>query len=191
MNFFHVHTFNYKGSDPLEELELINQAKKGNKLALEMLIERNYPILKGYIIKMTYDSELSKDILQDTMLKAVININKFKPDSKFSTYLIRIATNIYRDILRKNKKYDLIDDDIPSNYSLEKNVLINEEYEKLVKILDSLPFNKKSAFILRYYYDYPYEEIGKILDIKLGTVKSRIHYCVSYIKENLKEVTHE
>jgi len=171
----------------LEESKLIEEAKSGDKFALERLLSDNYPILKGYVIKMTYDRELSKDIVQETMLRAVININKFQQQGKFSTYLIKIATNLYRDHLRKNKRIDFLEEDLPSSFSLESSVINKLKYEELVKILMSLPYEKRSAFILRFYYDYFYEDISKILDLKLGTVKSRIHYTVSYIKEKLKE----
>lgn len=171
----------------MEEAKLIEEAKSGDKFALERLLSSNYSILKGYVIKMTYDKELSKDIVQETMLRAVVNINKFQQQGKFSTYLIKIATNLYRDHLRKNRKTGYLEEDLPSSFSLESSVISKLKYEELVKILMSLPYEKRSAFILRFYYDYSYEDISKILDLKLGTVKSRIHYAVSYIKEKLKE----
>lgn len=171
----------------MEESKLIDEAKNGDKYALERLLSDNYSILKGYVIKMTYNKELSQDIVQETMLRAVVNINKFKQQGKFSTYLIKIATNLYRDQLRKDKRLDYLEEDLPSGFSLETSVINKLKYEELVKILMSLPYEKRSAFILRFYYDYSYEDIGKILNLKLGTVKSRIHYTVSYIKEKLKE----
>lgn len=171
----------------MEELKLIEEAKGGDKYSLERLLSNNYPILKGYVIKMTYNKELSKDIVQETMLRAVVNINKFKSQGKFSTYLIKIATNLYRDNLRKDKHLEYLEEDLPSGFSLEDSVITRLKYEELVKILLSLPYEKRSAFILRFYYDYSYEDIGSVLGIKLGTVKSRIHYAVSFIKERIKE----
>ncbi len=87
----------------MNELELINKAKNGNKSALNSLLKDNLNILKGYIVKMVGDPHLAQDIIQDALLKAVLNINKFEPRAKFSTWLIKIATNVYRDYLRKNK----------------------------------------------------------------------------------------
>jgi RNA polymerase sigma-70 factor (ECF subfamily) len=81
-----------KGGKQLDELDLIEKAKQGNKSALNTLLTDNYTILKGYIVKMTGNPELSQDIQQETLLKAVINIKKFIPKAKFSTWLIKIAT---------------------------------------------------------------------------------------------------
>ena len=88
----------------MDEESLINMAKEGEKEALNLLLQNNYKILYGYCVKITGDRELSLDITQETMLKAVIYIKKYKHNGKFSTFLITIATNLYRDYLRKNKK---------------------------------------------------------------------------------------
>ena len=89
----------------MDELELINKAKDGNKSALNSLLQDKFDILKGYTVKMVGNPHLAQDIVQDTMLKAVININKFEPRAKFSTWLIKISTNVYKDYLRKNRSY--------------------------------------------------------------------------------------
>ena len=68
-------------------MKLIENAKSGNKDALNTLLSENYPILQGYVIKMTGNCDIAQDIVQETMLKAVINIKKFVPKAKFSTWL--------------------------------------------------------------------------------------------------------
>lgn len=88
-------------SDGKDGIEFIKRTKDGDKDALEILIANNFSILKGYVIKLTCDTELSKDIIQDTLLSVVVNIKKFKGNAKFSTWIIQIATNKYRDYLKK------------------------------------------------------------------------------------------
>lgn len=166
----------------LDELDLIEKAKQGNKSAFNMLLTQNYNILKGYIIKMTGDPTLSQDILQETMLKAVLNIKKFSPKAKFSTWLITIATNLYRDNLRKNKHLTVLDENIASTSDNTEVATISKlEYREILQIIQDLPYEKRAVFILKHFYDYSYEEIAKVLNCPLGTVRSRLHYSVKYI----------
>jgi len=166
----------------LDELELINKAKGGNKSALNSLLVDNINILKGYTIKMVGDPHLAQDIIQDALLKAVLNINKFEPRAKFSTWLIKIATNVYRDYLRKNKFYELIEDGlVDKGKQVQDIVMSNYEYQEIMKIILKLPYEKRAVFILKNYYGYKYEEISEIMGCPLGTVRSRLHNAVKYI----------
>ena len=166
----------------MNELELINKAKAGNKSALNSLLKSNYNILKGYVIKMVGDPHLAQDIIQDALLKAVININKFEPRAKFSTWLIKIATNVYRDYLRKNKSFKLVEESLTARGNQVEDIVIsNYEYKEIVKIILKLPYEKRAVFILKHYYGYKYQEISEILGCPLGTVRSRLHNAVKYI----------
>ncbi len=166
----------------LDELELIEKSKQGDKWALNELMKNNYSILTGYALKLTGSTHLAQDIVQETLLKAVLNIKKFKPYGKFSTWLITIATNTYRDYLRKNKLIDYVEEvSIPSASDPENIVLEHMDYKKLMNILVSLPYEKRSVFILKHYYGYKYEEIAQILDCPVGTVRSRLHNSIKLI----------
>lgn len=170
----------------MDELELINKAKDGNKSALNSLLQDNFNILKGYTIKMVGDPHLAQDIIQDALLKAVININKFEPRAKFSTWLIKIATNVYRDYLRANKSYELIEEGLADKgKQVEEIVIAHYEYQEIMKIILKLPYEKRSVFILKHYYGYKYEEISEIMGCAIGTVRSRLHNAVKYI---IKEI---
>lgn len=171
----------------LNERELIEEAKSGNKSALNNLLKDNLNILKGYVIKMTGSIYASQDIVQDTMLKAVLNIKKFRPEAKFSTWLIKIATNVYRDYMRKNRNYEVIDETLEDKeQNVEDLAISNYEYKEIMNIILKLPSEKRAAFILKHYYGYKYEEIAQILNCPVGTVRSRIHYAVEFIINELE-----
>ncbi|MBU3097973.1 MULTISPECIES: RNA polymerase sigma factor SigY [Clostridium] len=166
----------------MDNINLIEKAKSGNISALNTLLSANYPILQGYVIKMTGNIDIAQDIVQETMLKAVIHIKKFIPNAKFSTWLITIATNLYRDLLRKTKNLELISETIETNeISPERSVIFNIEYNAVKEILLKLPYEKRAVFILKHYYGYKYEEIAVILKCPIGTVRSRLHNCIKYI----------
>lgn len=154
----------------------------GDKWALNELIKNNYPLLSGYVIKLTCDSHLAQDIIQDTLLKAVVNINKYKPLGKFSTWLITIATNTFRDYLRKNKNIEALGEDLPASFSNPEDLVLEKlDYKKIMKILSSLAYEKRTVFVLKHYYGYKYEEIAEILKCPVGTVRSRLHNSIKYI----------
>jgi len=176
-----------KGGQEMDEIHIIKEAQNGDRKALSELLANNYNILKGYALKITGDPNLAQDITQEAMLKAVLNIKKFRPEAKFSTYLITIATNTYRDYLRKNKRLEPMDDDIVSSaMSVEEISLNNIQYSAVLNILSQMPYEKKAVFVLKHYYGYKYEEIAVILDWPIGTVRSGLHYCIKHIKNELE-----
>lgn len=167
------------------EENLIARAKAGDKYAFEILISNNFSILKGYVLKLTLNNELTEDIVQDTLLSAVIHIDSFVSNAKFSTWLIKIATNKYRDYLRRNKETDILLDTFQSSSSIEEEIVKKEELEEVLKILKAMPAGKRTVFILKHYYGYSYEEISAIVNCPIGTVRSRLHYVIKEIISRL------
>ena len=173
----------------MEEIELIKKAQDGNKHAMNILLQNNYKALYGFTLKMTANEDLTQDIVQEVCLKAVVNINKFKGKSKFQSWLISIAINYYRDIIRRNKKIDY-------SYEIELSYIENNEtntildrlqVEEMLKELKKMPYEKRISFILKHYYGYSYEEISKVFKCSEGTVKSRVFYTASRLKKKLKK----
>lgn len=170
----------------MDEKELLEEARRGSRMALNRLLTDNYKIVLGYTTKMTGDASLAQDITQETMLKAVLNIKKFNPAAKFSSWLIKISTNLYRDNLRKDKRNVLIDKDMESGEpGPEELALSNIRYKEIMDVLQKLSYEKRAVFILKHYHGYKYEEIAEILNCPVGTVRSRLHNC---IKEVIAEI---
>lgn len=169
----------------MEEIELIKKAQDGNKHAMNILLQNNYKALYGFTLKMTANEDLTQDIVQEVCLKAVININKFKGKSKFQSWLISIAINYYRDLIRKNKRIEYTEDiELNSFLKDEASKIIDKLHvQELLKELNSMPYEKRISFILKHYYGYSYEEISKMFNCSEGTVKSRIFYTASKLKK--------
>lgn len=171
----------------MDEIELIRRAQDGNKHAMNTLLQNNYKALYGFTLKMTANEDLTQDIVQEVCLKAVININKFRGKSKFQSWLISIAINYYKDIIRKNKKikysYEIELNNIGDNET--NNIIDKLQVEELLKELKKMPYEKRISFILKHYYGYSYEEISKIFNCSEGTVKSRVFYTASRLKKKL------
>lgn len=172
----------------MEEKELVARARSGDRDALEKLLYDNYKTVYGYLLRLTMNEETAKDFTQEAMVKAIINIKSFSHSSKFSTWLVTIASNAYKDSLRKNKKISEVQIkdvlmEAPDN--VEEKVLAKDSIITLRKVLMDIPAEKRNAFILKHFYDYSYEDIAKILKCPLGTVRSRLHYCIKKLQKLL------
>ncbi len=183
----------------MDEAVLIKLAKDDNKKALSMLLSSNYNIVYGYILKLSRNDDIAKDITQDTMVKAISNIKKFRGESKFSTWLITIASNQFKNSIKKYKRMvplesnDLMNILEKNNYSnsIEDDLVLKESFLLLLKELDNFKQEQKMPFLLKHYYGYDYKEIAEILDCPIGTVRSRIHNVIKRLKTNLIGGNHE
>jgi RNA polymerase sigma-70 factor (ECF subfamily) len=174
----------------MEETRQVKRARAGDKKALEDLLYENCNSLYAYLLRLTMNEDIAKDISQEVMVKAILNIKGFKGRSKFSTWLISIASNSYKDFLRKNKRLSQIPVDnlsIRASDDPEKDLISKDRMSQLREALLKLPEEKRMVFILKHRYGYSYKEIGKIVKCPVGTVRSRLHYCIKSLKESLTE----
>lgn len=170
----------------MREEDLIKTAFAGGKSgkeALAVLLQDNYRTVLGYFLKLTQDPESAKDLTQETMVKAIKNLRKYRGEAKFSSWLIAVGSNLYRDELRKRKTVLKINDRYLS--ATEKGP--EAETVDIKRALLELPAEKRIPLILKYYYDYSYQEIAAALKIPLGTVRSRLHSAVRQLRERLTE----
>lgn len=172
----------------MDEKRLIEKAKEGHTLSMNFLLEENYNPLYAYLVKMTGDPEVAKDMTQETMIKAVTNIKRFRGDSKFSSWLIRIGINTYKNYVKKNKVgTELLDHDMISNHNVEDQVLKKSSLGQLREILKKVKEPDRSIFILKYYEGYDYQEISEITGVKKGTCKSKMHYLIGKLRQEMED----
>ena len=172
----------------MNEGNLVAKAQSGDKQSLETLLYDNYKIVYGYLLKLTMNEDTARDFTQETMVKAIMHIKAFSGRSKFSTWLVSIASNAYKDSLRKNRRiwHEAIDQmEMEAPEKTEDQVLLKESVAGLKKGILALPEEKRMVFVLKHYYHYSYEEIAGILKCPLGTVRSRLHYCIKKLQELL------
>ena len=184
-----------KGWLLLEEKDLIKKAKDGNRASLEVLLKESYPIVFGYLMKLCRNEEIAKDITQDVMVKAIVSFKNFRGNSKFSTWLVSIAINQFKDINRKNQffvaenidnKMDQINNHHGNSIESAEDIFIKKnESAQIMSIIDDLPEAQKQTFILKHFYDFSYEEIAKVLKCPIGTVRSRLFNGIKKIREIL------
>jgi RNA polymerase sigma-70 factor, ECF subfamily len=171
----------------MEERELIRRAKKGDHAAFAFLFKQHYPFLVKYLIKVTMNKDQAEELAQDTMARIVEKIHLYDDKSKFSSWLITIATNRYIDIQRKKgreKNWQKEQANFRSlKWSMESR---NEEWNDVLAALSTLEDGVRLPIILKHYYGYSYEEISNMIGLPLGTVKSRTHHGILRLRKELK-----
>ena len=172
-----------------EIIELMSSEKTREK-GVRSMMDAYQSRLYWHIRRLIVDHDLAQDVLQDTFIKAYQNFHQFKQDSQLYTWLYRIATNESLQQLNKLKRMQKSDE--YSEYYLQNLVADNvsaeaEEIQILLqKAIHSLPEKQKLVFNMRYYEDLPYEEISKILDMSVGTLKTNYHYAKQKIEDYIK-----
>ncbi|NLW55896.1 MAG: sigma-70 family RNA polymerase sigma factor [Firmicutes bacterium] len=146
---------------------------------LASLLQANYLKVLDYFLKLTQDLDLAKDLTQETMVKAIKNFPQYRGDAQFASWLISIGTNLYRDTLRKQKLSRRRD---PAVLTGPKQPGPSVAKIDLKQALLQLPAEKRVPLILKYYYDYSYQEIATCLRIPVGTVRSRLHSAVHSLR---------
>lgn len=170
-----------------EELELVHKAAEGDPYAFEELVTAYQKPIYNLAIRMTGNPEDALDLSQEAFLKAWRGLPSYRFDSAFSTWLYRLASNVCIDFLRKQKKQRTV----PLQYGngeeeerelaipdpspgTEEQVLSQIEHERVAAAMSQLDPEYREALTLRVINGLSYQEIASILNVKEGTVKSRI-----------------
>ncbi len=145
-----------------------------DKSAFDQLTRKYQSSIRRFFMNLTMgDAPLSDDLAQETFIKAYLNIRSFKGISGFSTWLYRIAYNVYYDSVRAKKYYSDID-----VAEIDKNFQTNNEFSSdkidIFNALKILRKEEKTAVLLFYMEDKTHVEIARIMNCPLGTAKTYI-----------------
>lgn len=171
----------------MDEKDLIKQAKKGDTLALSKLLEQNYSFLVEYLMKITLHPEIAEDLTQETMMKSIEKIQLYNGKSKFSSWLITIATNLFIDQQRKKKRETKWVEQEQALRKMKWKANQNEEWLDVIDVLAQIDEKTSLPIVLKHYYGYSYKEIGKMMGIAEGTVKSRVSNGLKMVRKELAE----
>jgi RNA polymerase sigma-70 factor (ECF subfamily) len=178
--------------------ELIKKAKKGSHGAFNILMNKYYPRVYASIFSFIKSKDDSEDLSQQTFIKVCQQLDTFRGDSAFFTWVYRIAINLAKNFVassgfKKQKINTSIQEaeiDISSFDDIESAVIHNESLEEISNFIDSLPESLKTAFVLRESEGKSYEDIAAITETPIGTVRSRIFRARESIVDFIeKEIT--
>ena len=175
--------------------KLILRFQEGDINAYNELVKRYKDRLLNFVLRYFNNVEQAEDVVQDTLIKLYTHASYYKNVAKFSTWIFTIAKNNALTELRKNKRKKTdslwtedgqIIDINSKEESLDSKVQNEIAIDQLNKFLDEIPENFRMAVVLRDFQELSYEEISKILEIPIGTIKSRINRGRIQLAEKLK-----
>ncbi len=187
----------------LTDEALVECFLQGNKEAFATIVERYEQKVYGLAYRLTGDYDDAADLAQDAFIKVYRNLGQFRGQAAFSTWLYRVVTNVFLDEMRKRKRRPVVaislDDSIvteegelsrelPSHDLGPEDLSAQHELQQTVRAgMQKLPEDYRVVLILRDLQGYTYDEIASMLDINLGTVKSRISRARLALRKVLEE----
>ena len=170
-------------SDPVDERAIIARCLAGERRAYAVLVDRYKGLVHDLVSRMLGDAVEAEDIAQDAFVKAYLSLRDFRGESKFSTWVCRIALNRCKDVLRKQGRApwarsrhedgpqvaEVADDRETPADSVERR----EREAALHRALGRLPVKYREALVLRHIEGMEFHEIGRLLGIAAGAAKVR------------------
>ena len=177
----------------------INQVLKGDQNAFCEIVELYKDKVFQICFRMLGNRHEAEDLAQEAFVRAFINIHSFNIQMKFSTWLYRIATNLCIDRLRKKKPDYHLDAEVAGTDGLNMysqiaaDIMMPEEVLESLELQESiqgaiskLPEKYRSVIVLKYIEELSLKEVSEILDIPVGTVKTRIHRGREALRKQLR-----
>lgn len=185
----------------LSDHALIEATKNGDEAAFTLIVTRYKNPITNYLYRFLNDYEEAVDLAQETFVRVYFAIDRYHTDYAFSTYIYRIATNLAISEIRKRKRRTVLsltglfqseDEEQtefqpPDNRSRPDEDLVEDERSRMIaKAIAALPPKYRVPIILRDVEGRTYDEIAEILELGLGTTKSRISRGRGLLKEKLR-----
>ncbi len=160
-------------------------------MEFNQLLLNNTEFLKPFAITLTRDQETAKDLIQETMYRALANKEKYHVGTNIKAWLYTIMRNIFINNYRRKAKQNTIFDNSTNDFLLDYNqstisnkAQVTLGLKEIQDAIHNLPQIFRNPFIL-YFEGYKYHEIAGMLNEPLGTIKSRIHFARKLLKEQI------
>lgn len=171
------------------DFRLMKAVQNGDMVSYNEIVDRYKDRLLNVIGRMLHSVEEAEDVVQETMIRVYQHRQSFNFQHCLSTWIYTIGLNLARNELRKRKKFKFFD--ITEMQGNEKEFAIEPKLpsrlsQVLSSAIDGLPEKYRTAFLLRDVQELPYDEVAKILDVPLGTVKSRVNRARMMLRDKLR-----
>ena len=174
-----------KDSNKNIDLNLVKRAKKGDYQAFDLLVIKYQTRLISTAFKFVKDMQIAEDIVQESLIKSYKSLHSFREDSSFYTWVYRITVNTAKNFLvSKKRRGELLQAEIGKEGAIEieqfsldspEALLMRSQLKHLIEsCLNQLSEETKTAITLREFDGLSYEEISKIVNCPVGTIRSRI-----------------
>jgi len=175
----------------IEDREITKQLQEGSLEALGMLYDRHRNLVYRTALAITGDVDTASDLLQDVFLRLYRFAEKIDSSRPLEPWLYRMTANLAYTWVNRNKRWLFSLDDLGEwligagkDTPLEM-VEFKDDWDQVRNAVTKLPFPQRVVIVLYYLNDLPLQEIADILEIPVGTVKSRLYYGRIALKKNL------
>jgi RNA polymerase sigma-70 factor, ECF subfamily len=183
---------------PWTDEELVARSKTGDIDSFNQLVKRWERPIFALAYRTLGREEDARDVTQETFLRAFRALSGFKGDAKFSSWLYRIALNLCRDWMRKERRAPLVA--MPEDVDVEQLAVRQGPVEtvedlaaraelsrEVAKAMERLPAEQRQAIILKEYHGLTFQEIADLMKCPLSTVKTRVYQGLSTLRKQLGE----
>lgn len=172
-----------------DEVTLLRASLDGETAAWGEIVTRYKDAVFGLCLGFLRNRADAEDIAQDAFVRAYVNLRRYNLEKKFSTWLFTIAANLCRNRLRYRRNHPVVEppDSIPGGGDPAVTIAREDRQAKIKAALSRLPYSYRAPLVLRFYNDLPYRDIGDILGIPEGTVKTRIHRGKALLKDLMEQ----
>ncbi len=178
----------------LGDTALVELTLADNQAAFTELVERYKDAVQNLAYRMLGNLPEAEDVTQETFVRAYTQLATYKPMHKFSTWLLSIASHLAIDQLRRRRFLALPLEDVPflewiadAGTGPEQSALEGEQHDEIQTYLQRLPGKYRVVIVLRYWYDFSYEEISRMLDLTPALVKARLHRARELLARYMKQ----
>ena len=170
----------------------VPQARAGEPAAWDALFHRYQLPLYVYVFELVHDEQASLDLVQDTFIAAIRHIGGLRGDAKFGSWLFGIAHQKCAQRWRKQNREEILREENAESPDEFENrpddLLIRQEQEaEFMNLLNQLPLPQRAVLLLHFIEDFSLEEIARITNRPLGTVKSRLHHAKRALRKLVLE----
>lgn len=179
--------------DKLSDEQIIKQVTDGDTDIYSQIVERYEAKLMRYGQYLLKDYDLASDAVQETFIKAYINLRSFNTKRKFSSWIYRILHNEAMNVIKRNKKttgladHEDFDDEHATNFEHDKKIDSQLLSQNVRKCLNEIDIKYSEALMLNYFENLKYEEISDILRIPTSTVGVRIKRGKEILKKKCQD----
>lgn len=186
-------------SDMLNDKELVLRYRNGDVASFQILVDRYQNKIYSYVLMLVKDKQLADDIFQDTFLKIIrtIKAGAYKEEGKFIQFAMRISHNLIIDHFRKAKRlpmvdptkedYDMLDNARFKDPSIEEQIVTEQTYDDVRKMIEFLPDEQREVLVMRMYDDMSFKEIAEATNVSINTALGRMRYALINLRKMAKE----